>query len=286
MRAIQKPAQDPGDVFNTCIGSIANHGQQFRLAAIAAPLLAEGGEYDRKAAIAELYTIAADARRNDEVVRGAVTKTELKNVYTSHMVAKSKLARDIYQALLDRAPLGLCPSCGFGQAETLDHYLSKAGFPQFSVLPLNLVPACKSCNHGKLDSVATTAGQQPLHPYYDHGHYVAEQWLYAEVRETAPLAIRYYVSPPPHWDAVSKERIASHFSGFQLSRRFGVQAASEIAALRNMLSMFCQTQESRRARLHEHAATQRTLHANCWKTALYQALTYSDWYCREGYTIG
>lgn len=286
MRAIPKPEQDPGDVFKTCIGSIANHDQQCRLAAIAAPLFAEGNEYDHKATIAELYTIAADVRRNDEVVRGAVTKAELKNVYTSHMVAKSKLARDIYQALLDCAPLGLCPSCGFGQAETLDHYLSKAGFPQFSVLPLNLVPACKSCNHGKLDSVATTPGHQPLHPYYDHGHYITDQWLYAEVHETVPLAIRYHVSPPLYWDAISKERITSHFLGFQLSRRFGVQAASEIAALRNMLSMFCQTPESRRARLYEHALTQRALHANCWKTALYQALTSSDWYCREGYSIG
>jgi hypothetical protein len=141
MRAIQKPANDAGDVFRTCIGSIANHGLQSRLAAISAPLLTEGLEYDRKAGIAELYTISPDARSNDDLVRGPVTKAELKNVYTSHMVAKSKLARNIYQALLDRAPLGLCPSCGFGQAETLDHYLNKAGFPQFSVLPLNLVPA-------------------------------------------------------------------------------------------------------------------------------------------------
>lgn len=286
MRAIQKPTHVAGDVFRTCIGSIANHGLQSRFATISAALIAEGIEYDRRAGIAELYTLAPDARPNDEVVRGAVTKAELKNLYTSHMVAKSKLARNIYQALVDSAPLGLCPSCGFGHAETLDHYLSKAGFPQFAVLPLNLVPACKSCNHGKLDSVAMTAGQQPLHPYYDHGHYVTEQWLYAQVRESSPLTIIYYVVPPDHWDTVSKQRIASHFSGFQLSKRFGVQATSEIAALRGMLSMFCPTENSRRTRLLEHATTQRALNANCWKIALYQALASSDWYCREGYARG
>lgn len=286
MRAMQKPTHDASQVFGTCIGSIANHRLQARLAAIAAILLAEGAEYDEKATAAQLYTIAADVNGNDAIVRGAVTKAELKNVYTSHMVGKSKLARDIYQALLDRAPLGLCPTCGFGHAETLDHYLNKAGFPQFSVLPLNLVPACKSCNHGKLDTVATTAGQQPIHPYYDHGHYISEQWLYAEVRETSPPTARYYVAPPAQWDDISKERIASHFSGFHLQRRFSVQATSELATLRQTLSMFCPSENSRRARLAEYAAVHRSLHANCWKTALYQALANSSWYCRDGYASG
>ena len=46
-------------------------------------MFAEGNEYDHKATIPELYTIAADVRRNDEVVRGAVTKAELKNVYSN-----------------------------------------------------------------------------------------------------------------------------------------------------------------------------------------------------------
>jgi hypothetical protein len=286
MRAVQKPAHDAGNVFATCIGSIANQGLQARLGAIAATLLGEAADYDGRAAAAQLYTIAADSSANGDVVRGAVTKTELKDVYTSHMVAKSKAARNIYQALLDQAPLGLCPSCGFGHAETLDHYLSKAGFPQFSVLPFNLVPACKSCNHGKLDSVATTAGQQPLHPYYDHGHYVSEQWLYAEIRETSPPTARYFVVPPHQWDDVSKERVAAHVAGFQLSRRFSVQAASELAALRQTLTMFCPTEDSRRARLAEYAVVHRSLHANCWKTALYQALVSSAWYCREGFAMG
>lgn len=286
MRAMQRPAQDAAQVFTTCIGSIANHGLQARLSAIAATLVAEGTDYDGKAAGAQLYTIAADANANHAIVRGAVTKTELKDVYTSHMVAKSKQARDIYQAILDSAPLGLCPSCGFGHAETLDHYLSKAGFPQFSVLPINLVPACKSCNHGKLDSVATTAGQQPLHPYYDHGKYVSEQWLYAEVRETSPPSVGFYVAPPQQWDDISKARVAAHFSGFHLQRRFGVQATSELATLRQTLSMFCPNEGSRRVRVAEYAAVHRNLHANCWKTALYQALSNSAWYCREGYAIG
>lgn len=286
MRAIQKPVQDPGTVFLRCVRSITNLGLQGRLTAISANLLAEGVEYDGKAGTAQLYTIPADPRGNGDVVRGAVTKAELKEVYTSHMVAKSKLARNFYQGLLDCAPLGLCPSCGFSQAETLDHYLNKAGFPQFSVFPYNLVPACKSCNHGKLDSVATNVGQQPLHPYYDHGHYVSEQWLHAEIRQTAPPTMRYYVLAPHHWDPVSKERVAAHFAGFKLSGRFSIQATSELAALRSMLTRFCPSEASRRTRLTEHAMTHRDLHANCWKTALYQALASSDWYCREGYAAG
>lgn len=286
MRAMQKPAHDPRGILNTCIESIANQGLRARLTTVTQMLVDEGDIYNQKAHVAQLYTIPPDTRLNHEKVRSEVTKTELKSVYSDHFVAKKKVARDIYQALLDRAPLGLCPLCGFGHAETLDHYLSKTGYPQFSVFPLNLVPACKSCNHVKLDAVATSAGKQPLHPYYDHGHYISDQWLYAEVRESTPLTIRYYVVPPQSWDAVSKERIISHFSDFQLSRRFGIQASSELAELRNLLTMFCKDEASRRARLAEQASVSRSLHANCWKTALYNALACSDWYCRDGYAVG
>jgi hypothetical protein len=286
MRAMNRPTQDVEQVFATCIGSISNYDLQIRLGAISATLRDEGGDYDAKALTGELYRIQADRNPNESIVRGAVTKAELKSVYSDHMVAKSKQARNIYQALLDQAPLGLCPNCGFGHAETLDHYLSKAGYPQFSVLPANLVPACARCNHGKLDSVATTAGQQPLHPYFDHGHFISQQWLFAEIQETSPPTVRYMVIPPGCWNDISKERVFSHFNRFQLSKRFRVQATSEFAILRQTLSMFCTDDEARRRRLLEYAMVFRSLHVNCWRTAMYDALAQSAWYCREGFATG
>ena len=283
MRAMNRPPHDCGIVFGVCIASIQSQDLRGRLEAIAVPLLAIAAEYDRRAALAELYTFPVDLGGNADIAMGNVSKEELKKVYTQYMVAKGKPAREAYQAILSLAPLGLCPLCGFNQAETLDHYLGKDKFPQFSVLPLNLVPACGSCNHGKRDTIAETAGQQPLHPYYDHAHYISDQWLFAEVQQTSPATIRYYVNPPEAWDPISKERVESHFKGFNLSKKYSVQATSELSPIRYSLAHFCQDEVSRKIRLREHATTHFNLQKNSWQTAFYQALSNSDWYCHSGF---
>jgi hypothetical protein len=283
MRAINRPPHDYGVVFGICIDSIRSQGLRERLHAIAVPLSETAAEYDRRAALAELHTFPVHRGENTDIAMGNVSKEELKNVYSEHMVAKGKPARDIYQAILSLAPMGLCPLCGFNQAETLDHYLSKANYPQFSVLPLNLVPACWGCNHGKRDTVAQTAGQQPLHPYYDHGHYISDQWLFAEVQQTSPVTVRYYVNPPAAWNPIFKERVEHHFTGFGLSRKYSVQAIGELSAIRYVLAHFCQDEVSRKIRLSEAATTHYNLHRNSWQTALYQALENSAWYCQVGF---
>jgi 5-methylcytosine-specific restriction endonuclease McrA len=283
MRAINKPHHDVGAVFAACIGGIQSHDFRGRLEAVADPLFTAAGEYDRRAEIAELYTFAADLGENDDIILGNVSKKELKSVYTQHMVAKTKRARDIYQELLNLAPLGICPLCGFCQAETLDHYLPKAGFPQFSVLPFNLIPACWSCNHGKLDSTVETAGQQPLHPYYDHAHFISDQWLFADVQQSAPVSVKFLVSPPALWDNISKERVVAHFKSFELPRKYSVQATGELSTIRYSLATFCPDEASRKNRLTENADAHYNMHRNSWQTALYQALARNDWYCREGF---
>ncbi|WP_203248505.1 HNH endonuclease [Sporosarcina beigongshangi] len=42
-----------------------------------------------------------------------------------------------------------CYYCGFGEPDTLDHYLPKGEFPEFSVLINNLIPCCSTCNRIK-----------------------------------------------------------------------------------------------------------------------------------------
>lgn len=60
-----------------------------------------------------------------------------------------------------------CPMCGYGQVLTLDHYLPKDAYPEFSILPLNLVPACSDCNNFKSNFIRSTEGARFIHPYFD-----------------------------------------------------------------------------------------------------------------------
>lgn len=61
----------------------------------------------------------------------------------------------------------VCPMCGgFGNG-TLDHYLPKADYPEYSFLSKNLVPAC-NCNSLRGTSVIGKASpERAIHPYFD-----------------------------------------------------------------------------------------------------------------------
>ena len=178
MRALTMPTYDSKIVYQECISSVQKDcNLRARLNEVTDNIVEAAMDYEKKAKFKQLYSIPSNNCKNDEITLGSVTKEELKNVYSSHMVKGSKNARDIYDSLLSQSPFGKCPFCGFGHATTLDHYLPKAKYPQFSVLPFNLVPSCKDCNTGKRTGIATTAEDQILHPYFDHQNFIDDQWL-------------------------------------------------------------------------------------------------------------
>ena len=285
MRAMIAPKEEPQVVYQTCVNSITNEDLRNRLNALTNTIEASASEYHQKAKVNQLYTLPPNDCGNDDIALGSVTKNELKNVYSAHMVGRSKPARAIYDSLLSRAPLGRCPFCGMGHASTLDHYLPKTKYPQLSVVPLNLVPSCKDCNTGKSTAVATTAESQSLHPYYDHEYFIDEQWLYAEVIQTKPATIRFFVQVPDNWDPISKKRVQSHFRDFKLASRYSIEASNQIACLKDILSRYMEScgLEGVRQYLMIEAEGNYKLHVNSWQTAMSQALANSDWYCGSGF---
>lgn len=285
MRAINKPQYSPHDVFIACVNSISNTDLRTRMNSIESEILSSARDYEAKVVDLELFTIVANSQRNNEIIVGAVTKLELKNLYGHHMLGLTKPARKIYDELINSAPKGKCPFCGFGQATTLDHYLPKSKFPLLSIIPSNLVPCCKDCNTGKSSALATTKGSQLLHPYYDHGGYINCQWLFAEVCQTRPVTVQYYVNPDRFWGRTFGERVNAHFLSFNLRDRFSIEASNELASLKGLLEDYSGSLNANgiKNQLRRTFLSEYQIHANSWKTALYQALMQSSWYCGGGY---
>lgn len=63
-----------------------------------------------------------------------------------------------------------CPSCGEdGNPETLDHYLPKDKYPEFSTLVSNLTPMCFECQLKKKTAYLDENGLRIyIHPYFDN----------------------------------------------------------------------------------------------------------------------
>lgn len=284
MRAISAPDEDPLILYQMCVNSITDENLRNRLSILTNEISMTAQDYKQKAIAKRLYTITPNNCGKNEIALGSVTKKELNEVYSRHMVDKSKPARSTYDFLLSRAPLNRCPFCGIGQATTLDHYLPKTKYPQLSVLSLNLIPSCKDCNTGKGTSVATTEATQNLHPYFDQDKFINEQWLFAQIIHTVPMVIQFYVEAPVDWDDTSKKRVSAHFNDFKLASRYSIEASTELSFLKNLLSnMQPMSIETVRELLDSMARSHSDKHQNSWQTAMYQILSASTWYCDRGF---
>ncbi|WP_129931791.1 MULTISPECIES: HNH endonuclease [unclassified Pseudomonas] len=123
------------------------------------------------------------------------TKAHLQHLYTSPPVALGFIAQ------LRTSLAGACPVCGGRGIATLDHYLPKSFYAEFSFYSKNLVPACYNCNtkrgnrtKGDLD------GERPVHPYFD---------AFAERR-----IMLIEISPP--WEAPEVNAVPFDVTGAEL----------------------------------------------------------------------
>jgi hypothetical protein len=285
LRRISPPTVNAEDLFITCVNSISNMDLRARLLSLLPDITNAAIEYSIQGHLQSLYTIAACNVKDEDIVIGQVTKKELKSTYSDHMAPQSKPARNVYDLIMATAPRRRCPFCGLGVASTLDHYLPKAKFPLLSVTPLNLVPACKDCNHGKQASIATEQSKQTLHPYFDREELERDQWLFADLSPTTPPVLEFKAIPPHDWPAVDKQRVITHFESYGLDVRFSVESSNELASLREILSILWESDgvDGVRDLLTVSAQGKRRQHANSWETAMFQALAGSDWYCDGGF---
>lgn len=285
MRIIAPPTLDAQEVYMTCVRAIDDDDKRDNHIGIVNSVMLLSNQYINKANTMDLYQLPSCSLDNSAIVVGNVTKKELREVYTQHMVGSKKPARAIYDSLYIKALQNICPFCGISQVDTLDHYLPKAKFPLLSVLPKNLVPSCTACNKAKTSGIATTKDEQCLHPYFDRGVPYTEQWLFAELIPSFPAVVRYYTNPPVNWTNTQKNRVKSHFDDFKLARKFSTQAGSELSILRSVLQIDFENGGADAVKLElekrYNAASETRL--NSWDTALYEILMENDWYSQTGF---
>lgn len=282
MKRLPPPDLDAVEVFGTCVGSVLNHDLSMRFINVVDNWLTLAQDYQARAVASELHLYQASKWGNgDQKVIGDLTKSQFNDLYSEYMVPATRPARIYYDKLLNSAPLGKCPLCGFGQVSTLDHFMAKAYYPYFAVLPINLVPACADCNRNKASSELTVHSQS-CHPYFEAPEIETATWLFASVVDTSPATATFSAMPPQHWSEKLCQRIKNHFRDLELASRFAIEAASELTALSDYLGELG-TSERIKEHLSVTAHLERLHRRNTWKAALYEALSQSDWYQGGGY---
>ncbi|PLX58693.1 MAG: hypothetical protein C0632_17120, partial [Vibrio alginolyticus] len=167
-------------------------------------------------------------------------------------------------------------------------FLPKAHFPEFSVMPLNLVPSCRDCNMGeKGQTYAIRADDQAIHPYVDKNIYYQEQWVFAEYIDEDDGALRYYVRCPAAWSLEDKNRAENHFNSLDLASRYRLEAGKNLSEVIDQRNAFIDVILSFNAHATPQAIRDAFVNANLqpiinsgqfpnhWKKVMYQCLANS-----------
>lgn len=280
MWKLPRPQHTADHVFTTCISKVRDSALKARLTGVTQAVSTASAAFEAAVLGTALHTIA-----RQDIVGGTVSGDEMQAIYTGRMAKKGAPGRDIYDEIMSSAQHGRCPLCGQRTVSTLDHHLPKSHYPSLSVAPLNLVPSCADCNKAKLANVPQQQADEPLHPYFEDID--AHRWLKAEVVNTAPAALRFFVEPPGAWGAVLTARVVNHFTVLGLGRLYGSQAAEELLNIRGQLVTLHAAggTDLVRTEIRERTASCEAARLNGWRTAAYHALAESEWFCEYGFAM-
>jgi hypothetical protein len=283
MNRLTPPHFSVRETYLSCLSDVQDNQFVYknRMEAILLQIVSAGALYEQRAIVAELHLFSfARHGHGEDIILNGINKDNLVTLYGGYFSKSGTSSRDIYD-YIRASSVGVCPFCGFGNVTTLDHYLPKARYPLFSVIPANLVPSCADCNKGKGSSVLNAIEDQPLHPYFSEDKFYNESWIKARIEHTLPPSMVYFASPPLNWDEPSKQRAINHFRDFDLANRFAIQAGlnvtSAIATVESLLPII----GIDGVKTHfNNIATKEP--PNSVIGSMHRALTEDDWFCTGG----
>ena len=291
MKRISPPKCSASELFDDCVQEISDPELRLRFIQQKSLVEAQNAIYALRSQDQTWFHLPMAAHGHDEqTIVGNLSKGELVNLYTSCMVNSNGPARKKYDQimLLSQDECPYCGGCGEMVNEegigTLDHFLPKAKFPVFSILPENLVPACGTCNKKMAANFSTDENLQPLHPYFDATHIFEKKWTTAIVLEEFPVTVNFGVDLPQNWSDKDKCRVVNHFVTCGFRGRYRSKVASDISSLIDLRRTVHRdlTPEAFREIL-KVVADNKNLPINGWKRTLHHGLSESEWFCRNDF---
>lgn len=190
--------------------------------------------------------------------------------------------------LLKRISVARCPFCGIGESSTLDHYLPKEQYPEYSIFPSNLVPSCATCNTRKRDRILDeeTRVRMFLHPGYDL--IPSLEFLAVQTRmEADALILSYRLIRPVGMALRTFRHLQSHFRELNLAdryRRMGLEhLGGQYPAFRRAYGLGEDAERVSEKLNQEAQDYEEASGPNYWLAKLYRALASDIDFCDGGF---
>ncbi len=191
---------------------------------------------------------------------------KFQNLYLSP--AEGSVQAPVLQGLRSRE-LQLCPACGEdGTPNTLDHYLPKQSYPEFSITACNLFPMCDICQGEKGTATVNAANERLfLHPYFDQFTDVQVFCLDIGRPFEAPETIS--VAPHPGLDAAQHALVTRHLDELGIAIRYNHFFKSEYIRLLRLVKSMRQKGQDVRAQLDTFCEYALHKSVNSWGHVFY-----------------
>lgn len=287
MRYLPKP-KDPNGAnlgvqlaLTECASSIDDAQEKTRVMGMCQALVSMESEYNAKAQLADLHLFQSAAPIN------GVSKSTMKELYSYRMVHAKLPGRAIYGLIMRGDGIKRCPLCNAEIARTIDHFLPQKHYPNTTIMPINLVPACYHCQGKKLSKRPTCRQDQLIHPYFDNIDHIP--WLSARVIQSGLSKFEFFVdmSVVSATDINLAHRINNHFTKLHLAALYSDHAA---LAMSDNAKAFSDLYSSNgptaiKAHLDREALSLKASHNNSWKAVMYQAASSDHWFLNGGFRI-
>jgi len=178
----------------------------------------------------------------DDSPFSAVDQVETRKALESCYDSATKTFSAIRGKILTDQPeaiKSLCPYCLLSWPNTLDHYIGKGKFPEFSILCRNLIPCCGHCNNIKLENWRDGGRRRFIHFYNDnflHHRFLRARLVYSAGKPVP--RINYYLEQPGEMADADFQIVRWHFEDLDLLSKYNQRAiptfSSEYASYRNM----------------------------------------------------
>jgi hypothetical protein len=273
MIRLQAPKYNIGAVYSSCANRTVDPQLKAALIAERARVVARSESYLLAADDLTFYSLQPEMPQN-------LVREDLAGIYERVLVKGGE--RAIYLGIRAAAYMQRCPLCAHRDVTTLDHYLPKENYPEFAVLPANLVPCCEECNGAKSTFIPAAAEEQLFHPYFDD--WAIFSLLRADVIVTQYVDVDFYIDPDAAPTDIA-ERAQKHFDRLGLADLYSSNAAVELISKRSAFLEHFEAggAEALESELDREAESRLVPFRNGWQPALYRALADSETFCTGGF---
>ena len=174
--------------------------------------------------------------------------------------------------ILSSARRKFCQYCNARTADTLDHVLPRTVYPEFTVLPQNLVPACAQCNTKKGQACHWFLGKNFAHLYFVH--LPKAPILFANVNvDASAVTIDFYLRQDKYINDTHFESLKNLFEHLNLGGLYQIYGISELSDHWAQMDDYYRNGGSNALKEYlegEAAGARRSRGENYWKTACFR----------------